>query len=80
MHKIEEMVRKSIDNSKAGNGRDETFQFNVQEILGSQYRPKFCISVEVKIKPYDGKDEYLHMAQPFQEVRMISYRRRTEIR
>ena len=71
MDKIEAMVRKSIDNSKAGDSRDETFQFNAQEILGSQYQPKFCVSVEVTIKPYDGENEYLHMAQHFQEVRNI---------
>ena len=71
MDKIEEMVRKSIDNSKAGDTRDETFQFNVQEIVTSQYQPKFCVSVEVTIKPYDGKNEYLHMVQHFQEVHNI---------
>jgi hypothetical protein len=73
MDKVEEMVRKSKNNSKAGDTRDETFQFNVKEILGSQYQPKFCISVEVTMKPYDGKNEYHHMAQHFREVHDISH-------
>jgi hypothetical protein len=73
MDKVEEMVRKSMDNSKAGDTRDETFQFNAKEILGSQYQQKFCNSVKVTIKPYDGKDQYLHMAQHFREVRNVSH-------
>jgi hypothetical protein len=73
MDKVEEMVRKSMNNSKAGDTRDETFQFNVKEILGSQYQPKFCVSVEITMKPYDGKDEYRHMAQHFREVHDISH-------
>ena len=80
MDKVEEMVRKSMNNSKAGDTRDETFQFNVKEILGSQYQPKFCVSVEVTMKPYDGKNKYHRMAQHFREVHDISHLRRTEIR
>lgn len=73
MDKVETMVRKSMDNSKAGDTCDETFQFNVKEILGSQYQAKFCVSVEVIIKAYDGKNEYLHMAQHFREVPGVSH-------
>ena len=79
MDKVEEMVRKSMENSKAGDTCDETFQFNVKEILGSQYQAKFCVSVEVTIKPYDGKNEYLHMAQHFREVCDV-FRERADIR
>jgi hypothetical protein len=73
MDKVETMVRKSMDKLKPGHTRDETFQFNVKEILGSQYQPKFCISVEVTIKSYNGKNEYHHMAQHFREVRNLSH-------
>lgn len=65
------MVSKLIDNSKARDSREETFQFNVQDILGSQYQPKFCVSAEVTSKPYDGENKHLHIAQHFQEVRNI---------
>jgi hypothetical protein len=75
MDKVEAMVRKSMDKSRPGHTCDETFQFNVMEILGSQYQPKFCISVEVTIKPYNGKNEYYHMAQHFREVCNLSHSR-----
>ena len=61
---VEDLVETAAASDKAG----QTFMFDAKEILGRQYQPKFCSSVEVVMKPYHGQDIYGHKAQHFREA------------
>jgi hypothetical protein len=67
MDKIVCMVSRSQKDSE-----ERVVKFDAAKILGQQFQPKFCASVQVTVQPYKGSDPYLHMAQHFREVILIS--------
>jgi hypothetical protein len=62
------MVNRMISMKQDSNTVEATMVFDPKEILREQHQPKFCASVEVKLRPYRGNDMYRHMAQHFREV------------
>lgn len=62
------MVNRMTSMAENGDAMEETMIFDPKEILREQYQPKFCASVEVKLRPYRVNQTYLHMAQHFREV------------
>ena len=68
MDKVVSMVREIEDKVAYGGGENKTMMFDPTEILQKRKQPKFCASVEVTLRPFHGRDPYLHMAQHFREV------------
>jgi len=68
MDEVVMMVNEMIKMAQCPDRSDEKFMFNAVKILGEQYQPKFCASIEVTLRPYKGSDPYGHMAQHFREV------------
>ena len=73
MDKVTLMVNKMIRKAKCSDDTEEEFTFDAVEILNRQYQPKFCVSVEVALRPYRGRDPYAHMAHHFREVCTIYF-------
>jgi hypothetical protein len=63
MDKIVSMV-----NNASRKQETEVVVFDPKELFGRRYQPKFCATVEVTVKPFQGRDAYAHMAHHFREV------------
>ena len=61
---VEKMEKKAMQSDDTY----ETFPFDAKEILQQQHQPKFCMSVNVVVKPYYGSHRHAHMAHHFREV------------
>ena len=68
MDEVETMVDRMVIKARNGDNTEERITFDPKTILGEQYQQKFCATVETRLRPYHGKDQYLHMAQHFREV------------
>jgi hypothetical protein len=68
LNRVESIVNKMIVMAECSDDTENTELLDPAEILGEQYQPKFCTPVEVKLRPYAGKNHCKHMALHFREV------------
>ena len=68
LNKVESIVNRMIAKTECSDYTEETELVDPADILGAQYQPKFCAPVQVKLRPYAGKDYCKHMALHFREV------------
>jgi len=55
LNKVESIVNKMIAKAECSDDTEETELLDPAEILGEQYQPKFCVPVQVNLRPYAGK-------------------------
>ena len=68
LNKVESIVHRMIAKAECSDNTEETELVDPAEILGAQYQPKFCATVQVKLRPFAGKDYCKHMALHFREA------------
>jgi len=65
IYQISSMVDMMTENSE---DMPDKYTFDATKILGEQFQPKFCASVEVILTPFRGADRHRHKAHHFREV------------